>query len=478
MADERKSPEARDPRGPNRGPAARRRPKQTNRAAAVGLFVIMAGLLFALGLFMIGDRRSLFARDFEIYTEFARLGGIQKGAIVRVAGADAGEVEEVRVPRNPSEKFRVKLRVLEDLRGLVRTDSVASIQTDGLVGNKFIQIEAGTDAAPQAPDGSTIPGSDLYDFTDLLAQASVTLRDVNDMVLEVRGALNTALGSISETTEEANRILHGLDRELQGLLRKGDVVVTDMAAITGAIRDGRGTAGKLVNDPELYDRANALITDARGVIAKVDEAAEQAKQYVTEMRSNTGPMQGVIADLRQTLSGAKEAMADLSENSEALKRNFFFRGFFARRGYYDLDDIPVEEYRAGALESDDRRVVRVWLKADVLFTTTADGREELTDAGKARLESAMSDFLRQPRDSPLVIEGYAQAPTYDQRYITSRHRAQLVRDYLVNRTRIDPTRMGVMPMGAEAPGSPAGETWDGIAIALFLRTDDDGTPQP
>src|SRR5688500_5198118 len=110
-----------DPRARDRGIAARRRPRRTSRVLVVGLFVVMAALLFALGLFMIGDRRALFARDFEIYTEFSRLGGIQNGAIVRVAGADAGEVEEIRVPRNPSEKFRLKLRVLEEMRGLIRT---------------------------------------------------------------------------------------------------------------------------------------------------------------------------------------------------------------------------------------------------------------------------------------------------------------------------------------------------------------------
>src|SRR5688500_17749463 len=197
----------RDLRARDRGPAARRRPRRASRAIVVGLFVLMAGLLFTLGLFMIGDRRALFQRDFEIYTEFAKLGGIQNGAIVRVAGADAGEVEEIRVPRNPTEKFRLKLRVLEDLRGLVRTDSVASIQTDGLVGNKFIQIEAGTDAAPQAPDGSTIPGSDLYDFTDLFGQASKTLESVNTLVAEVRTAVETTLRGVTETTRDINQIM-------------------------------------------------------------------------------------------------------------------------------------------------------------------------------------------------------------------------------------------------------------------------------
>jgi phospholipid/cholesterol/gamma-HCH transport system substrate-binding protein len=458
-----------DPRARDRGIAARRRPKQTSRAAVVGLFVLMAGLLFALGLFMIGDRRSLFARDFELYTEFSRVGGIEKGAIVRVAGADAGEVEEIRVPRSPSEKFRVKLRVLEDLRGLVRTDSVASIQTDGLVGNKFIQIEAGTDAAPQAPDGSTIAGSDLYDFTDLLAQASRTLKDVTALVDEVRTSVQTTLAGITATTDEATRIMQGLDRQMQGLLKQGGTVVADLGVIVDGIRAGKGTAGKLVNDPELYDRANALIAEARGVIGKVDEAAEQAKQLTTEMRSNTGPVQGAIADLRKTLSGANEAMADLTENSEALKRNFFFRGFFERRGYYDLDDIAVDDYRQGALEGTDRRVTRIWLRADVLFSRNAAGEEALTDAGKQRLESAMSEFLRLPPDSPIVIEGYAEAPTYDERYILSRRRAQMARDYLVSRVQLDLSRVGVMPLGSEAPGSPRGDVWDGVAIAIFTK---------
>lgn len=459
-----------DPRARNRGPAARRRPKRTSRLAVVGLFVVMASLLFALALFLIGDRRALFARDFVIYSEFDRIGGIQNGAIVRVAGADAGEVEEIRVPRNPSEKFRLKLRVLEDVRGLIRTDSVASIQTDGLVGNKYLQIEAGTDAAPQAPDGATIPGTALYDFGDLIKQASETMRGVDALVVEVRAALNTTLTGVGDVMREVDRIVRGLDRELTTLLRKGDVVVNDIDLLVRDIRSGKGTAGKLVNDPEVYDRANQLLKDAQAVVAKVDDAAEQAKRLVSDLRSNTGPVQGAIGDLRQTVTNAREAMADLSDSFEALKRNFFVRGFFERRGYYDLDDIPVEEYRKGALEANDRRVVRVWLRREALFAIDADGQEVLTDAGKARLESAMSDFLKQPPDSPLVIEGYARGATYDERYIVSRRRALMVREYLLSRIQLDMSRAGVMPLGEAAPGSPDNGTWDGVAIAIFLRT--------
>ena len=122
------------------------------RLAAVGAFVIGGVLLFAAGLFLIGDRRMLFSDTFQVYAEFKQLAALDTGAKVRVAGVDAGEVEEIRVPTGPSGRFRVRMRVRSDLRPLIRVDSVASIQNDGLVGNKFVQIQTGTDASPAIAD--------------------------------------------------------------------------------------------------------------------------------------------------------------------------------------------------------------------------------------------------------------------------------------------------------------------------------------
>src|SRR4051812_25292586 len=134
------------------------------KAAAVGAFVVAGILLFAAGIFLIGDRRMLFSRTFEVYTEFANIAGLEEGAKVRVAGMDAGEVETIHVPPGPSAPFRVKLRVREDLHPIIRVDSVATIQTDGLVGNKFVQVEAGTDQAQTAPPGGTIHSREPFDL--------------------------------------------------------------------------------------------------------------------------------------------------------------------------------------------------------------------------------------------------------------------------------------------------------------------------
>src|SRR3954468_17688111 len=112
-----------------------------SRTIAVGAFVVAGVLLFAIGLFFIGSRRMLFEDTFEGYAEFANVAALQNGAPVRVGGMSAGEVKHVQVPASPAARFRVRMTVREDLHPLIRLDSVASIQNDGLVGNKFVQIE-------------------------------------------------------------------------------------------------------------------------------------------------------------------------------------------------------------------------------------------------------------------------------------------------------------------------------------------------
>ena len=126
------------------------------RLIGIGVFVAAGIFLFALGLFMIGERRLMFAEQFEVSAEFAEVSALQNGALVRVRGMHAGEVTAIAVPPSPSGKFKVRMRIREDLRQLVRTDSVASIQTDGIVGNRLRPgaswVRAGRGCRPRRRD--------------------------------------------------------------------------------------------------------------------------------------------------------------------------------------------------------------------------------------------------------------------------------------------------------------------------------------
>src|SRR5688572_28685972 len=100
----------------------------SSKAVGAGAFVALGAALFTAVLFMIGERRMLFEQRFPVYTEYAKLGQLQVGAVVRVAGATAGEVTDIEVPQSPAGKFRVRMEVRDDLHPLIRTDSLATTQ--------------------------------------------------------------------------------------------------------------------------------------------------------------------------------------------------------------------------------------------------------------------------------------------------------------------------------------------------------------
>jgi phospholipid/cholesterol/gamma-HCH transport system substrate-binding protein len=441
------------------------------RLIGVGVFVLGALLLFTIGLFMIGDRQNAFARKFVLYTEFSRITGVQPGSIVRVSGAKAGTVTDIAVPTSPAKKFRVRMEISEALHPLVRTDSVAAILTEGLVGGSFLSIGTGSEQAPKAPENSTIPSREPFEIADLLQQMSDTVRKVNETIDLLQDDVQHAVQAVATTVDTANQLIVDITDDVKTMASAGARISGDTAEIADAIRNGKGTIGKFVNDDQFYQRATAIAKSAEDIAGNARQFVQQARAALDSLQSKTGPIQGVTSNLKQTLDDARAAMTGFAENMEALKRNFFFRGFFNARGYFDLSKISPEDYRRGKLTQDGkRRAVRVWLSSAVLFEPDPDAHgERLTNDGKARLDSAIAPFLDRLTNALLIVEGYSQRPTHDEQYIESRARAALAREYLIGKFHLDPLAVGVMPLGAVSPGSPGETPWNGIALAVFLE---------
>ena len=97
--------------------------------------------------------------------------------------------------------------------------------------------------------------------------------------------------------------------------------------------------------------------------------------------------------------------------------------------------------------------------------------EGLSEAGKRRLNELAADFQRYPANSVMVVEGYTAEGSKGDQWVVSRARATTVRDYLVKVLHFDPSYMGVMPLGPQASNSPAGSTWEGVAVVVFYDKD-------
>ena len=447
----------------------------------VGVFVSVAALLFGAGLFLIGNQHKAFRKHTVFYTDLANVDGIAKGAKVRVNGLDAGQVQDLIVPSSPAHKFRLKMTLDDRLHGLIRTDSIVSIETEGLVGDKFLLVRNGSERAPEAQAGATLPSKEPFEIgkmleqaNGLLAQVGGTITHVNGTLSDVQGRLDGAMQSVTATVNNTNG------------------AVTDL-------RHGKGAAGMLLSDPKTADdvrqvvvntrdatanldatvkQVNGMVADVqqRQLIAKVDDtlnstksAAQQLDQASSQVNQTLGSAfaqdqygQDAGANLQQTLSNVTIATGNLADDTEALKHEFFFKGFFKRRGYDNLDRLPVEPYRSGKVLGKLKQD-RQWIASSSLFDEAPDGTERLSSAGRQRLDEAVS-HIDGLYDSPLIVEGYDATGGSGQELVRSRQRAVIVRGYLQTRYHLAPKNSGVVGLRATPPTAAGRSTWDGVCL--------------
>lgn len=464
----------------------------------VGIFVIGCLALFAVGLFLIGNSSKLFSKSVEVYADFTKITGVANGGKVRVSGMDAGTVTRIDVPLSPEGKFRVHFRVIETLHTLLREDSVATIQTDGLLGNKYLEIEAGTSPSPLARNNSQIKATEPFDWGDLMDEISTAAKQVNTILSSLRPQLVTILDQVERAVASVNSIIKGATPEVKSILASAHRIADNIRAIIEGVESGQGTIGGLFKDQDLYaslrrsvDKTEHIVEDVRevtrktrGIVDKVEasdivpevqktvknlqEITVHVKEAVEKFQA-AGGEGGLGESLQRTLADAHEAMSDLSDDTEALKHNFFLRGFFNRRGFFDLGALTTPEYKSSNFGKGFKRH-RIFIENDDLFAADSKGVQNLTPAGKARLDEAMTELLTHPRNGPLMIEGFTGSGTAAQQFLTSRRRATRVQAYLIDRFHLRPAYVGLVAMGAEPiPAGLPGQFREGVAIVSFYK---------
>ena len=462
----------------------------------LGIFVVVAIALFGAGLFLIGNEHEAFRHHTDFYTEFANIDGIAKGAKVRVDGMDAGEVQDVSIPPSPSGKFRLQMKLDDRLHGLIRDDSVVSVETTGLVGDKYLLVGGGNASSPQAPSGATLPSKEPFAMSKMLAKADGLLTQVSGTITQVSGTIRQVDGTVANLQGK----LDGTLNAATSTLRNANGMVTD-------VRHGKGAAGVLLADPATAENVKQAVADARKTTANLNTASAQVNSMVGEVQqrqlvakvertlNNTESatqqldqashrvnetLESAFApdeygedagsNVQQSLTNLNESTGNLADDTEALKHEFFFRGFFKKRGYNSLDRLPVNSYRDGTLlkrQPEDRQ----WIPAAELFEPStkngapaaAGSPERLSAAGRAALDEAAS---RIPNlyTSALIVEGYASAGSTGQELSRSRQRAILVRNYLQLHFDLGAKDVGVIGLSATPPVAAGRPTWDGVCV--------------
>jgi phospholipid/cholesterol/gamma-HCH transport system substrate-binding protein len=459
-----------------------------NHNVLVGIFVTAAIVLFGACLFLIGNQHKAFNRHVVFYTNFQNVDGLPKGSTVRVDGMDAGEVVNVQIPASPAQKFRLKMNVEERLHGLIREDSLVTVETEGLVGDKFVLIHSGTARAPEAPADSTLASKEPFDITKMLEQAQGIMTQASTTITALDGTMKDVSGRLDTTLDTATGTL----RTANGTIRNVDGVVLD-------VRNGKGTAGLLLEDKatatdvrqsianvrqttdKLNDtsaRADGLLADVqtRQLIPKMDDTLTSAKAATQNLNQTSEQINTTLksafaqdqygedagTNLQQSLTNLNQASGNLTDDTEALKHEFFFKGFFKNRGYDNLDDLPAGQYRSGQIFKS-MPESREWLDAGSLFTTNQSGEEVLSANGRKNIDQAVGQ-LKEIYDKPLIIEGYASSGSPSDELVQSRRRATLVQTYLQLHYHLEPKNTGIVALSSTPPQNAGKTTFDGVSL--------------
>ena len=452
-----------------------------NQNVLVGIFVIVAVTLFGAALFLIGNQHKAFSHHVVFYTTFQNVSGLTKGAKVKVDGMDAGEIENIQIPSSPNQRFRLKMNVDDRFRGLIREDSLVTVETEGIVGDTFLLIHQGSEHLPEASPQSTLAGKEPLEITKLLeqaqgimTQAGTTINQLQGTMKDVSGHLDTTLDTATGTIRNVNGVVQDIrnGKGAAGLLLEDQATAAD---VRQSIANIRQTTDKLDGSSTRLDN---ILTDvqSRQLVAKIDDTLANAKaatqnlnqtsqQINTTLKAAFGPDQygqDAGANLQQSLTNVNQATGNLTDDTEALKHEFFFKGFYKHRGYDNLDDLPVEQYRAGRIFKSLPQS-REWIAAPSLFTTDAGGEEVLSAEGRQNIDQAVGQF-RSIYGQPLIVEGYASTGTESEQLIHSRRRAVLVRNYLQLRYNLMPKNTGIVALRGTPPENAGKTTFDGVSL--------------
>jgi phospholipid/cholesterol/gamma-HCH transport system substrate-binding protein len=359
-----------------------------SRAARLGAFIIATLAILVGGIFIIGSKQYLFSSTYRLKAQFDNVEGLDDGGDVRVGGVHTGTVRKIVLPRKPGEKVTVVMDLGKSTHQIIKQDSVASIETEGLLGNQYMAISVGSSGTADVRDGDTIASQPPLEMSDLLLKAS--------------------------------GLLDGSQQAIQNATR----ATANLDSISAKIDRGQGTAGALVNDKQLYNN-----------------------------------LEQTSSSMRDTMVEAKAGVTDFQENMEAMKHNFFLRGYFKNRGYEDSNELAKNEI--------ERLPQGTPVKE---FTYPAKQIFDKQDSAKLKNQKSLNDggeFLANNQFGFAVVVASAGMEGDTQKdLVLTEARAAVVREYLVENFGFDDSTLKTLGMGkqADAKSDPG---WGTVRILIY-----------
>lgn len=264
----------------------------------LGIFIVSALLILATGVFLIGDKEFMFSSTYRLKADFQNVAGLNKGSDVRVGGLREGTVQELELPGPPDRKVTVVMRMRKPTMAILRKDSVASIRTEGILGDKYVDITLGSQGAAAVANDDAIHGEATVDVAEV----------ANSVAMQAK----SALGSLQENMEALRQsfLFRGYFNK-RGYEDSGDLTRHAIARLPSR------TPAK-----EFAYRADDLFGKPDGVKLKNPKTLDEAGQYLEK-----NAFGAVVVAVHAGAVGDSDQQRTLTQTQSMIVRDYLVQGF-------------------------------------------------------------------------------------------------------------------------------------------------------
>ncbi len=301
----------------------------------VGLLILVALLILSIAVFLVGDTGHVFGERYRLVTLVRSASGLVPGAAVQLAGQTVGQVDDIRfIP--PSERTErreavaIWMAINVEVQDQIRSDSRAQVRTQGLLGDRLIDIRPGSSDAAVLQPGDTVTSAAALDYDALLAEGAEAVGDLTevarnlssltrgllegqgtlgrlvvdealyDRLVALAGSLDTLAASAADPDGALMRVL--TDDTLYSAMRS---TVASFDTLTRAVVEGEGTLGQLVRSDSLYAALTGSVVRADSLLAGLLSGEGSAGRMFTdeelyeELLRTLVELNGMLEDVRR-----------------------------------------------------------------------------------------------------------------------------------------------------------------------------------
>ena len=314
--------------------------KSASQKTRLGIFVIISTILFVIAVYMIGQGRDMFKKTFTISSYFQNVNGLQNGNNVRYAGIDIGTVKAITMVNDST--IKVDMNIDEKIIMHIKKDAIATIGSDGLVGNMIVNIVPGKGNAAIIKNGDTIESFSKIGADDILSTLSVgsenaalltvDLLKITNEILEGEGTIGLLLND-TVMAQDLKQSVYNLKTASKGATR----AINELTDIVASLKtDDESILGMVLNDTVSGKQLKNVVTNLETSSNEINSILNNINTVVNDLHSSDGTYNYLVKDttlvndLKSTIKNINEGTEKFNENMEALKHNFLTRGYFRR----------------------------------------------------------------------------------------------------------------------------------------------------